>query len=272
MQRHARAWHGWLLTAGIVAASVGTFVSASRTQTIILSCALAFAFISGGVRPKFAIVWLLAAAITIVAVMESPRLQRITTLEQPNYVDYRVSLSVNARIFELAQEYPLGNGLGGGGTNLPYFLAGDRSQPPPGLEDEYVRIMLEEGIPGLVMWLAFLAWVFMRNPAKRSDPWKLGRRLAWFCCGVYFATAWIGLGLFVFIPGAAMLFLLMGWLVAPQPIGYRLRVPRGYGFRGPPSRDPLVLGEDAVVSTAAGNSQVSGPCLVMLDEDAMVRG
>lgn len=274
MQRHARLWHGWLLMAAIVAASVGTFISASRTQTILIICALMFAMLSGGVRFKFALAWMAAVAITICAVVLSPRLQRITTLEQPDYVSWRVGLSLNEKVVELAQEYPLGNGLGGGGTSLPYFLAADRPVQLPGLENDYVRIMLEEGLPGLLLWLAFIGWVFLRRPAKRSDPWKLGRRLAWFCCAVYFATAWIGIGLFVSIPGAAMLFLLIGWMVAPQPIGYRLRAVREFDVRGAKAgRRLVILGEEAVVSARRSGSesaQLESP--IVLHEDAVVRG
>lgn len=274
MQRHSRRWHGWLLMVAIVAASVGTFVSASRTQTIIMTCVLLFAVVSGGVRFKFAVAWLVAVAITIGAVMVSPRLQRITTLEQPDYVSWRVGLSLNHEVFELAREYPLGNGLGGGGTSLPYFLAGDRTVQTPGLENDYVRIMLEEGIPGLVIWLAFIGWVFLRRVGKRSDHWKLGRRLAWFCCAAYFATAWIGIGLFVSIPGAAMLFLLVGWLVAPQPIGYRLRRRSTNDVRVESAAGRVVvLGEEAAVAARRRVPESAGSeSWIVLDEDAVVRG
>jgi hypothetical protein len=249
MQRHKQRWYGWLLISAVIAATVGTFMSASRAQTVIVIGLLVFWMVSSGMQPKFAVGWLAAMAITIFAVSQSPRLQRIFTIDNMGIVSQRVSVSVNDAILHRMQDYPMGNGLGGGGTPIPYFLTVE-ADPLLVLENEYSRIMLEEGIPGLALWLAFLAWVFLRRPARRSDPWKLGRRLAWFTSAAYFATGWIGLGLIYFIPGTALLFVSMGWLVSPQPVGYRIRVrPEAQplpssGFHAPDTilRDPTAIG------------------------------
>jgi hypothetical protein len=221
IQPHERRWHGWLLLCAIICASVGTFLSASRSQTVILVWVLLAALFSSRVKPKFIAAWLLAITITAVAVSQSPRLQRIFTLQQHGYVGERISWSINEHALRLVREYPLGNGLGGGGTVVPYFLANEVTTHLA-LENEYVRIMVEQGIPGLVLWLAFLCWVFVRRLSRRGNPWILGRRLAWFVALAYFATAGIGVGLLISIPGTAMLFVLMGWLVAPQPVGFRI--------------------------------------------------
>ena len=62
--------------------------------------------------------------------------------------------------------YPLGNGLGGGGTSVPYFLQ-DRIRNVVVMENEYARILLELGIPGLCMWGVFIGWIFTR--AQRQE-------------------------------------------------------------------------------------------------------
>jgi hypothetical protein len=221
VQPHERRWHGWLLISAVICAAVGTFLSASRTHTLILVCLLVAALISSRVKPKFIAAWMIAIAITAFAVSQSPRLQRIFSLQQQGYIGERISWSINEHALRLARDYPLGNGLGGGGTVVPYFLASE-VETHLVLENEYVRIMIEQGIPGLALWLSFLCWVFLRRPSRRGNPWMLGRRLAWFVALAYFATAGIGIGLLISIPGTAMLFVLMGWLVAPQPAGFRI--------------------------------------------------
>jgi hypothetical protein len=155
-----------------------------------------------------------------ILVAHSPRLQRFRTLDA-QFVGERASMSANSRFFTLVADYPLGIGLGAGGSVLPEFLQA-RIGHAPNLENEYSRILLEEGIPGLLTWIAFLFWVLFRKPVKPWEEWVLARKLAWFTCLLYFATAWTGIGLLVSIPGSALLFLMTGWIVAAQPSGVML--------------------------------------------------
>jgi len=57
--------------------------------------------------------------------------------------------------------------LGGGGTSIPYFLQ-DRVKDPVAIENEYGRILLEAGIPGLLIWLIFIFWTVAR-PVPNGD-------------------------------------------------------------------------------------------------------
>jgi len=57
------------------------------------------------------------------------------------------------------------------------------------MENEYARIMLEEGILGLLLWIAFLIWALTRYSANRSDKWYLGQRLAWVACAAVFGAS-----------------------------------------------------------------------------------
>jgi hypothetical protein len=49
---------------------------------------------------------------------------------------------------------------------------------PVAVENEYARIMLEQGLPGLALWLAFIFWTLTRQRPLTTDPWYLGEWLA----------------------------------------------------------------------------------------------
>ena len=81
--------------------------------------------------------------------------------------------------------------------------------------------MTELGIPGLAIWIAFIFWVFTRAAPRRSDPWFIGRRLAYVASLMFLGLGVIGLGLLTWVPGTAMLLFLIGWIAVPNT----LRVP-----------------------------------------------
>ena len=143
------------------------------------------------------------------------RLQRFTELQNTQMVSERIVGSVNMNFFEAAATYPFGNGLGGGGTSIPYFLQ-NRIEKPVLIENEYARILLEQGLVGLALWVAFIIWVLIRPQPPRTDPWFVGRRLAWVTCAAYFATGLIGTGLLTSIPHTCLLLLDVGWVGAQQ--------------------------------------------------------
>lgn len=209
-----------LMLGAVAASALAVFLAASRSEAVVLIImVLAVTFAGRSVRiPRLAWVALVVAVAVLVAV--TPRMQRFFTLSQANLISERVHSSVNQSFLQQAVEYPLGNGLGGGGTSIPYFL-----QPllrnPVGLENEYARIMAEQGIPGLMLWLAFIVWLFTRPGPRQFDPWYTGRRLARFFCAISFAAAPLGTGLLNAVPQTALLLLFTGWLAAPQGGGAR---------------------------------------------------
>ena len=163
--------------------------------------------------PWFGWIGLLAVVAMLVAV--SPRMQRFVTLQDTTYLKKRVSSSMNSNFADLAFKYPLGNGLGGGGTSMPYFLQAQLRDPVV-IENEYGRIMLEQGLPGLALWIGFIFWVLTRPLPRNSDPWYLGKWLARVALFYCFATAPTGLGLLTSIPGTAMLLVFAGWIASPN--------------------------------------------------------
>jgi hypothetical protein len=206
-----------LLISGIVAAFLGVFMTATRLHFVTASLAIIVAIFSMRSKMAYLLGWTLILCGIGWIVAGEQRFQRFTELQDTQMVSERVAGSVNMNFFELAAAHPFGNGMGGGGTSMPYFLR-DRVKNPELMENEYARIMLEQGIPGLVLWLAFVVWIVSRRSRDRSDPWFIGRRLAWATCFAYFAAGLIGTGLMTAIPQTCLLMLSVGWVGSSQGV------------------------------------------------------
>ncbi|HEX8501833.1 MAG TPA: hypothetical protein VF659_14715 [Pyrinomonadaceae bacterium] len=207
-----RRWQRHVLAGAMAASLLGVFMAAARSPVIILALMLVVAASSGALK-RHGWAFMLALLVGVGWLVSSEgRLQRFTTLGDVDYVGERVSWSVNGNFLDLAVEYPMGNGLGGGGTSIPYFLEGRVREPLYYMENEYARIALEQGALGLCLWAGFLAWLFTRRTTRRGDEWFLGRRMLWAAAAVFFATGMIGKGLLTSIPGTALLLLSIGWL------------------------------------------------------------
>jgi hypothetical protein len=210
-------WQHGLLAAGIGAAVLGIFMAATRVNMVLLFVLLVIVTLSGKLRGPYWLGWALILGAIGYVVSGQERLQRFTKLGDAGQVVSRLEGSVNKTFLELAVKYPLGNGLGGGGTSLPYFLR-DLLTNPIGLENEYSRILLEQGWPGLLLWIVFVFWVFDRRPVNPRDPWHLGQRLLWYSCMASFALGMLGVGLLTAIPQTTLLFLGIGFLTTRQPL------------------------------------------------------
>ena len=196
---------------GMVAAFIGVLLSATRLNFVV-ALTVALTMILGGAIPakKKALMMTAMIAIGILA-SSNERMGRFKSLGDSRGVVNRIGGSVNRDFWEIVNEYPMGNGLGGGGTSIPAFLV-DRIHRPVMMENEYGRIALEQGLVGLALWLSFLFWFTVSSAVFAKTPWQSGRRAAWVCCLVYFLIGPIGIGLFTSIPGSLTLFLLMGWV------------------------------------------------------------
>lgn len=216
-------WRKNLLSAALAASLLGVFMAAARSPVIILALLLLTTVIVGRLRIRGWALWLVMLAGIGWVVSSEGRLQRFMTLRDVDSVGERVYWSVNESFLEMVVEYPLGNGLGGGGTSMPYFLQGSVVPPTVYMENEYARIVLEQGVFGLCLWLAFIAWAFGRGVIRRTDTWHLGRRLLWVACAAFFLTGMIGRGLLTSIPGTALMLLGIGWIAVRQPRARALR-------------------------------------------------
>jgi hypothetical protein len=212
MQPHARKWMGQLFTVAIAVSALGVFVAAARLPVVLLLAMTGVAMFSGRVRIGYRLRWVFVGLVVAYMVSGEERLQRFLTLSDTNFVAERIAGSVNVGILDLVRTYPLGNGLGGGGTSIPYFLQ-DRVRNVVMMESEYARIVLEQGIPGLVAWLAFIAWLLTRHVADNS-PWDLSRKLMRVVGAGSFASGLLGIGLLTSIPMTPLLFMTMGWAAA----------------------------------------------------------
>jgi hypothetical protein len=207
-------YSGWLFGTAIVVSAFGVFVAAARLPVVLMFLVTGAALFSGRVQIGHKVRWAFVVIIVAWGVSGQERLQRFTTLQDSDLVADRIAGSVNLGFFDLAARYPLGNGLGGGGTSIPYFLQ-DRVRNSVGMENEYARITLEQGIPGVLVWTGFLLWLFTRTPPSH-ESWFLGRRLMRIAGAVAFASGLLGTGMLTSIPGTALLLLTMGWVAVPE--------------------------------------------------------
>lgn len=217
LQMRKKQWQTSLLVLGLGAALLGVLLSATRLNFVVIAILIIVLTFSIKSRISYAFGWIvIIGAIAMFAAGEA-RLQRVTELQNTEFVKERVGWSVNMTFFELAKTYPFGNGLGGGGSSIPHFLQ-DRLANPVTMENEYARIMLEQGIFGLCLWLGFLIWLFTRREKGHFDSWSQGRRLAWWACFLCFGTGLIGIGILVSIPQTALLMINAGWIAARQRV------------------------------------------------------
>jgi len=207
-----------LLMAGIAAAFMGIFLCAARMPLILAG--VAFAATTVFIPKSRSLQWLLLPALigaVYLGVQGNDRLTRFQLLSDTHATEARLSQSANDKFYDVLAEYPLGNGLGGGGTSVPFFLAQGMVKPRVMSENEYARIVLEQGWIGLGIFASFLCWVLTR-PLYRSDPWFAGRAVFKLFLMVTFATAFIGTGLLAAVPYSAMLLFGLGWvLMSPAP-------------------------------------------------------
>ncbi|HYL36138.1 MAG TPA: hypothetical protein VEV17_09525 [Bryobacteraceae bacterium] len=197
-------------------ALLGVLMSATRQNFVLGSAMVLFAFSAAKLKMKHRLIFVLVVAIVGYFALTNTRFQRFKSLSDTDTVAERIAGSVNRSFWEVLTEYPMGNGLGGAGSSMPYFLQSEVKNAIT-IENQYALILGEQGIVGLAIWIAFLLWFFSRAPvAFAKGPWANTRRLAWGLTAFGFGTAWIGTGLLTSIPGTLLLMLGVGWTsVAP---------------------------------------------------------
>ena len=209
-----------LAAAGVAAAVAGMLLCAARQPLALFAVAglIMWACTRFSLAVGAVAVGIVAAGVAVAATNE--RLQRVTTLENPEFVSERIQASANESFLELLAEYPGGAGMGSSfGTSIPFFLA-DQAPTPIGLENEYSRILVDQGWVGLAGWLVFLVWILYRPPRYRpAFPWQVGVAAMYALVFTNWATAFIGAGALSSVPGSVLLLTQMGVLVAVRRHG-----------------------------------------------------
>lgn len=217
IQRRKDGWH-YAFGLAIVCSLLGVFMAAARIHTVVAGLLMLVATFSSGMRSVQRFRWAIAMAVVVYIVGGDARLQRFTTLSDTAMLAERLSGSINEGFFEVISDYPLGNGLASGGTSVPYFLQDQLVRSNTVIENEYARIALEQGWPGLLLWVGFIAWALTRRAARTTKESALPRRLAWVACAAFLGSGLIGLGMLSAIPQTTLMLLLLGGLTMPGEI------------------------------------------------------
>ncbi|HZW29902.1 MAG TPA: hypothetical protein VFF52_04290 [Isosphaeraceae bacterium] len=204
-----------LAAAGVVAAAGGLLMCGARSPLVVLGLALVVAWALTRFSLRLgAVLAILFGAAAIVA-GSNERFQRASTLGDSESVSQRIEGSVNEGFLELMFRYPLGAGLGSAvGTSIPFFLS-DVAPEQIGLENEFSRILVDQGWFGLAGWIALLVFLYARPPSTQLlTSWGLAVVFMYSLTLAFWATAFIGTGILTSIPGTFLLMTQMGVLVA----------------------------------------------------------
>jgi hypothetical protein len=215
-----------LAISALCAAALGVFACAARLPFIGLLLVFAVVVLRGVRKTGIRAAAVVVIALVALMVPRDDRLQRFETLSDPDYVGSRVGISLNASLVDTILEQPLGRGLGSAvGTSIPYFLA-DEAKPQIGFENEFARIGIEQGLVGLVLWLAFGSSVLLRNPKALVRFGGVADIGMWIVCIFTWASGLIGAGFLAAIPGTMLLMVYMGMIAATEkhaaPVPVRL--------------------------------------------------
>ena len=207
--RESRTWARTLIYAGMAAAMIGVFLGASRSHTVVFFAVVIVAGFTFKLKMLARAGLIAMLLFTAWVVSNNERLQRFATLFDSEFVSTRITASIDLPVVEAALEYPFGVGIGGGGTSIPYFLQ-DQILEPVAAENEYVRLMLEEGVLGLGLWIIFILWLLTRQSAMTLEVGP-GRKLARFVALSYFAFASLGTGMLTSVPHSVLMLAAAGW-------------------------------------------------------------
>ena len=191
-------------------------MSATRLNFVTGVALLVFTMVNGRMKASRWVTFAVMIVMIGYIALTNERFQRFKSLSETDSVSERIHGSVNREFLEILSDHPMGNGLGGGGTSVPYFLEG-QVKNPIATENEYTRILCEQGIIGLILWICFVIWYLTRaGTAFAKGPWTTSRRAVWGLSSFVLCTIWIGNGFLTAIPLTAITLLGIGWTAAPM--------------------------------------------------------
>ena len=225
-----------LAVAGVVAAAGGMVMCGARSPLILLALTLAIAWLLSRLSVTLGLVGVVLVAGGLWFASTSERFQRAASLQDTGMVGNRIAMSANASFLDLLVTLPAWCRDGVGGRDQHPVLPGRRGTGTDRDENEYGRILVDQGWVGLGGWLAFLVWLFVRPPPSRpADPWRIGVVLMYSLTLASCVSAFIGTGMLSSVPGTVILLAQMGVLVGVRA---RERPPRRSAFSpGPPQRE-----------------------------------
>ena len=201
---------------GAAAALLGVLMSATRLNFVLAAALILVAMWNGRMKASRRALFVALIVVMAVVALRNERFQRFKSLGDTDSVEGRIAGSVNRGFLEILIEYPLGNGLGGGGTSIPYFLQG-QVRNPIGMENEYARILAEQGILGLLLWMGFIGWFLSRyKTILAPGPWATSRKLIFGLSIFGLLSGMIGTGMLTAIPQTAVFVLGFGLLATPM--------------------------------------------------------
>jgi hypothetical protein len=221
-----------LCLAGLGAAIVGIFLCGARLPVIMLAVAAIYVLFTLRLRGSALLAFVAVGACAYYLVTHNERLQRFETLSDTDYVTARLGTSVNMSLIDALGDYPLGAGLASAfGTSVPFFLS-DLANNPIGIESEFGHMIVEQGVPGLLLFVGFLTWVITR----RKVPWELSpaaSALASALIVVEWCCSSVGAGFLAGIPWTPLLLMMMGMRLASPVQKVAVRQLRNVAKRAP---------------------------------------
>jgi hypothetical protein len=143
----------------------------------------------------------------------------------------RISFSVSMSFLDILMSYPFGAGLASAfGTSIPYFLEGTPGlHSQIGLESEYARLLLEEGVLGLATWVSLAVYSsFRRQSVHDLSPTASAYLRALLLLS--WLTGALGTGALSSVPGSLLIFVAVGIRLAESPPAH---APSPLGFVAP---------------------------------------
>ena len=209
-----------LTWASLVAAGFGTLSSGARSPILVFGLMLPLLMLQSIKKPGLLLGLVAVTLVVLLSVTRTEQFQRIETLADADVVTERVGSSVNVSLVEAMIDAPFGYGLGMGfGTSVPYFLA-DSAKSQIGMESEYARIAVEEGVIGVALWLSFIGWTMVRLPVGAGRGGDLVGLAMWVYCGASWLSGLIGAGVLTSVPSTVVLLAQMGAVVVRGAAGH----------------------------------------------------
>jgi hypothetical protein len=206
-----RSWIKIIEYCGILVAVLGVFVAGPKTPAVLLFLMLGLTLLFGRIGLQGILALVLIGSISAYFINTNERFQRFTEVSDLDGVVKRMEVSVNSSFLDILLDNPVGDGMGSGGTSLPGFAQNllTTYEGRKYLENEYSRVILEQGWVGLAIFLSFAVWIIRIKPNPKSDM-SLGRVCFWVLAILNFSIAWMGIGMMSVVPGTALFFMGIG--------------------------------------------------------------